>query len=167
MKPNYKRVNRFKASQMTRFYNLIIDSIFLFTLNYCIGMIIGLLYVLTNSMFILKLIYSLEDKLINWMFGAVTMILYYFLFEYFSKGRTIGKLITGTCVVDINGLTPSRWEFFTRTLSRIVPFEAFSFLSSVDRGWHDRWSDTAVVQWKDYNEDIQQAVALDELGKST
>lgn len=70
---------------------------------------------------------------------------YYSLFEIFSQ-RTLGKIITGTKVVTIDGRKPSAGDILLRTLCRFVPFEAFSFFGDVNKGWHDKWSKTMVVK---------------------
>jgi uncharacterized RDD family membrane protein YckC len=80
------------------------------------------------------------------LLSTVGTILYY-LFMESVFGRTVGKLITGTKVIDLEGKRPSFLTLLGRSLARIVPFEPFSFLGN-DRGWHDRWSDTRVVDMR-------------------
>jgi uncharacterized RDD family membrane protein YckC len=63
-----------------------------------------------------------------------------------TGGRTLGKLITGTRVVDDAGNKPRLGQIVGRTFARYVPFEPFSFFGSSPRGWHDRWSGTRVVK---------------------
>jgi uncharacterized RDD family membrane protein YckC len=70
------------------------------------------------------------------------MFIYYGLSESLT-GRTLGKLATGTRVVNNKGITPSVNEILLRTLCRFVPFDALSFFG--DSGWHDDWSKTKVV----------------------
>lgn len=84
-----------------------------------------------------------QDQLI----GAAVMIAYYTLMES-TTGTTIGKLLTGTRVVYEAGRPITFGQAVLRSLSRIVPFEAFSILFADDddpRGWHDRWPRTRVV----------------------
>lgn len=82
----------------------------------------------------------------NWLlFSLGTAILYYWIFEGFF-GRTIGKLLTGTKVVADDGSRANAFAILGRTLIRLIPFEAFSFLGTNNSGWHDRWSKTAVVK---------------------
>src|SRR4051812_31439077 len=58
---------------------------------------------------------------------------YYTLCESLFKGRTLGKLITGTRAVRTNN-EPLRFkDAFLRSLNRIVPFEVFS---GFGRPWH-------------------------------
>ena len=73
--------------------------------------------------------------------------IFYYLFMESVFGRTFGKLITGTKVIDLEGKRPSFLTLLGRSVARIVPFEPFSFLGS-ERGWHDRWSDTRVVDMR-------------------
>ena len=71
--------------------------------------------------------------------------LYYAISECLT-GRTIGKLITGTKVVDADGNKPSFGKALGRSLCRHIPFEPFSVLSSDARGWHDSIPKTWVVR---------------------
>lgn len=70
---------------------------------------------------------------------------YYFIMESFF-GRTIGKLVTRTRVVDESGSRPTAGRIAGRTLARIIPFEPFSFFGNEPRGWHDTLSKTWVVK---------------------
>ncbi len=119
------------ASLGARFGNYIIDSIF-----------IRLLIIIIDGILIWNFnLIDIELYFINF----VVFFFYYFLFEG-SYGRTLGKLITGTKVIDENGQIPSASAILIRTLSRLIPFEAFSFLGSKPLGWHDRFSKTYVVK---------------------
>jgi uncharacterized RDD family membrane protein YckC len=62
---------------------------------------------------------------------------------YFS--RTFGKYFTKTVVIKHNGSKPKVKSIVIRTLVRMIPIEAFSFLSGNSRGWHDTLSVTYVV----------------------
>ncbi len=66
--------------------------------------------------------------------------LYYFTLELAFK-QTIGKFITKTIVVRKDGKQPAFWDIFTRTVSRLVPFDFLSYLFSVN-GIHDILSKT-------------------------
>jgi uncharacterized RDD family membrane protein YckC len=70
------------------------------------------------------------------------------LLEFFTKGRTLGKLITGTKAVKTDGTPISPSLAFQRGLARIVPFEPFSALNVVCNPWHDRWTKTMVIDIK-------------------
>ena len=69
--------------------------------------------------------------------------LYYTLGESVS-GRTLGKLITGTRVVDYEGRSPRVGRAFFRALCRLIPFNDWSHLL-MDHGWHDELTRTRVV----------------------
>ncbi|MFI5196603.1 MAG: hypothetical protein ACHQD8_05900, partial [Chitinophagales bacterium] len=72
------------------------------------------------------------------------LIIIYTIIEGITKGRSLGKLITGTVAVK-EDLTKITWnEAVIRSTGRLVPFEAFSALGGVP--WHDKWSKTIVIK---------------------
>ncbi|MBL4752041.1 MAG: RDD family protein [Flavobacteriales bacterium] len=73
--------------------------------------------------------------------------MYHTLFEHFL-GKTPGKYITLTKVVDSEGNWPRIGKLFLRNLCRLIPFDAVSYLIS-KRGWHDKISGTYVVQLRE------------------
>ena len=121
----------------TRFLNYIIDYVVEMGLGLGLGLVIGL----SGSESAIDLVNRTPDLL----FGVIISLAYFMLAEGLT-GRTIGKLITGTKVVDSNGNRPSAGRIVVRTLSRFIPFEALSFLGSDARGWHDKISKTYVVK---------------------
>jgi len=72
-------------------------------------------------------------------------VLYYVVLEGLT-GRTIGKLLTGTKVVAEEGGVPTFGQIVGRSLSRLIPFEPFSFLGKQPIGWHDTIPKTRVVK---------------------
>ena len=70
--------------------------------------------------------------------------IYYVLLEGLT-GCTIGKLLTGTKVVDEDGNPPSLGRILLRTLARLIPLEFLSFLGTPPRGRHDSLSGTYVI----------------------
>lgn len=75
----------------------------------------------------------------------ITAFLYYFLAETYF-GKTIGKVITKTQVVDKYNCKASIWKIFIRTISRcFLPFDFFTFLFGFV-GFHDLISGTRVVK---------------------
>jgi uncharacterized RDD family membrane protein YckC len=84
-----------------------------------------------------------DQLLISFMYGFYMSVL-----EAVLKGKSIGKLITGTRAVDIKGHRISSQAAFARGLIRIIPFEQLSALSILPFPWHDRWSGTMVVDEK-------------------
>lgn len=83
--------------------------------------------------------------------------LFYFLMETFT-GQTLGKMVTGTVVINQYGEKPDAGMVAIRSIARWVPFEAFSCLSGSGRGWHDKWSNTFVVP-KQEAEKLRQLIA--------
>ena len=86
----------------------------------------------------------LNSPLLNLSFYLI-LPTYYILMEGLF-GRSLGKLITGTKVVDSFGHKPSFGKIIGRSFARLIPFEAFSFLGDTGRGWHDSLTDTYVVK---------------------
>lgn len=81
--------------------------------------------------------------------GIVALILlsipvYYIVGEYKFQ-RTIGKFLTKSVVVNEYGEPIDFNQALLRTIIRWIPFEAFSFLGSSQRGWHDKWTKTYVL----------------------
>lgn len=74
--------------------------------------------------------------------GLLQNFVFYAGFEGFF-GSTPGKMLLGRVVIDEYGERPDFPRILIRTISRWVPFEAFSCLAPL--GWHDRWSKTFVV----------------------
>ena len=79
-----------------------------------------------------------------YLISIVNFLIYYTICEKAFKGKTLGKLITGTKAVRDDGSELSFRNAFLRSLSRIVPFEAFSAFSGYP--WHDSWTGTMVIK---------------------
>lgn len=130
------------AGKGKRLLNYLIDRVGIIAFGACVGLLLGLLDSLGWSTGVDLL--AEDNPLIDWLFGVVLIMIYYPFFETLF-GRTPAKWITGTKVVSINGSKPGLGKILGRTLSRLVPFEPFSFLGSGDSGWHDQWSNTVTV----------------------
>lgn len=135
------------AGRWRRLFNLLIDYVCVMLFGMVFGFVLGL-----------ALVFSGADAALDWLeqpskardygMGIVVVFLYYVPMEAVF-GFTVGKLVTGTRVVDESGLPPSWKQAIGRTLCRFIPFEAFSVLFSTDgkvRGWHDRLAGTYVVR---------------------
>lgn len=88
---------------------------------------------------------DMEGLLKERLMIALIYVSYYVLVEGGLKGKTIGKFVTNTRTVNLDGSTPGFGTILKRSVSRVVPFEFLSFLGSRSDGWHDRWSDTIVI----------------------
>ena len=130
--PTQKLGEQRNASTGQRFANLLVDYVALITVN----AIIGALMVLLLGM----------DEIgpgLDFIVGTLVMFAYYAASEA-TFGRSMGKLVTGTRVVDVDGGPPSFGQILKRTALRFVPFEAFSFFGP--NGLHDRLSGTRVIR---------------------
>ena len=74
----------------------------------------------------------------------IPLIPYYLIFEGVFK-TTIGKLITRTKIIDLNGNDINFYHACIRTLCRLIPLEPISYLYKNDYGWHDSISKTRVI----------------------
>jgi uncharacterized RDD family membrane protein YckC len=93
--------------------------------------------------------YYYYSHIIEIMCLLLLYLSYYIIFEGISK-RTLGKLITGTIVLSDNTFrSPTFKQIVIRSLSRLIPFEALSFLTDRPYGWHDTLSSTIVVPIKE------------------
>lgn len=73
----------------------------------------------------------------------------YYCFAELKSGRTFGKYLTETQVVDMLGRQLTVSQILKRNLARFIPFNDFSILFTHDhRSWHDKISSTIVVSSK-------------------
>ncbi len=127
------------ASNSKRFGNLIVDTI----MYYLLIIILTLLFYAMGV--------DVEANVgLNWLVTLSSSFLYYFILESMN-GKTIGKYLTKTRVVYQDGSTPTNGTIAKRALCRFIPFDALSFLSSYPIGWHDKFSDTLVIDEKTFN----------------
>lgn len=150
------------ASNGKRIANYLIDLI----VQYIIVFVVAFVVILVASVFELTgLIEAIAgmNSLQELFFGLMIMIMYYGLMETIGQ-RTVGKLITGTMVVMEDGGKPDSRTILLRTLCRLIPFEAFSFLGQSGRFWHDTIMNTCVVDKKIYEEAFRFKDSFDEIG---
>ena len=138
-----------QASSGKRFANYIIDVI-----GFSIFFFIVIYLILSSGMELPSFIYSENGEDFGLMGNLLSLLLYGMfmgLMEAVLKGRSLGKLITGTVVVNQDGTRISGQTALIRGLIRAVPFNALSALGSPSYPWHDKWSKTYVVNYKDIN----------------
>lgn len=133
------------ASNTKRFLNYLIDRVAL------VGCFAGLFFIggLLENAGMVSGVIEFADQIsgiTDLVLTAIGTVVYYTFFEAVF-GRTLGKLITGTKVIDLEGKRPGVATLLGRSFARIVPFEPFSFFGN-GGGWHDRWSDTRVVDMR-------------------
>lgn len=143
-KPKIKQVKCAEYGYATkyRFGEYLIDTVVFYIIVFFISTMIPLAFI--NSSFLIIILYYV----------------YYFAFEAYANGQTVGKMLLGTRVVDIDGNKPSKKRIAIRTLCRLIPFDNISFLfggnwndnHQVSGNWHDAFSQTYVVTIKDLQE---------------
>jgi uncharacterized RDD family membrane protein YckC len=140
------------ASDRRRFANCILDFFF----GYFSLFVSGLVVVIVGNVFNLDVFSIWQNIVFNYMYSVlfVFIMINYLVLEYFF-GRSLGKLVTGTVVVNKNGLKPSFGAILIRTLCRLIPFDPLSFLGKSGRIWHDVLSATYVVDKNTLDRDIR------------
>lgn len=127
------------ASAGQRLSNVIIDMI---SFNIIFFILVSVVTIFSYDFFV-----ALEN--FNWLqerlFTALFVVIYYTVTETSLSGKSIGKYITKTRAVNLDGSKPDFATILGRSLSRIVPFDGFSFLGDGASGWHDKWSNTMVI----------------------
>ena len=87
------------------------------------------------------IIYISQSNNSDYFIFYSVMFLYYSVFENIN-GQTLGKIVTKTKVVNKNGTKPKFFRILIRSLSRIIPFDGFSYLFGIELGMHDLLSST-------------------------
>ncbi|WP_367873731.1 RDD family protein [Luteolibacter sp. Populi] len=128
------------ASAGRRFSNFLIDRVVIFCMSYPFGMLLGIVLGVMAPGEPISI-----SKMEELAFGYFLSLVYYIFMEGVT-GTTVGKLVTGTKIVNEQGERPSFGTMALRSLCRIIPFEPLSFLGSETRGWHDSMTKTWVVR---------------------
>ena len=127
------------AGNWKRFFNFIVDYIGMYIAIF----IIAIVFAFAGGGEILLRLESISP-IEEFMFGSICYLVYYLLLESIF-GRTVGKLITGTAVVNEHGGKPTFKQIIGRTLCRLIPFEPLSFFGAKGYGWHDSIPNTYVI----------------------
>lgn len=106
--------------------------------NYLIDLIV--IYSLWFVVVLMSQFYNAE-----YLIFYIIMFLYYLIFETIT-GQTLGKMITETKVITKDGTRPTFVNIRIRTLSRIIPFDALSYLFGSELGMHDLFSSTKLLK---------------------
>ena len=138
-KPQYEY-----ATNSQRFANFLIDSFACLIFNFFMSSIIDIILLFTVKDIDLRRLFA-SDIYVSNLINLIGFVLLYTLMEGASKGRTLGKIITKTRVINYD-LEPITWkDAFMRSIIRFVPFEPLSIYFG-DAIWHDKWSKTYVVR---------------------
>ncbi|HEX7902900.1 MAG TPA: RDD family protein [Chitinophagaceae bacterium] len=137
-----------QASSGKRFLNYIIDVLSFSVFSYLLS------YVLVAISYDLAVLIYGDGETFNLVGQLIILLLYGMymgLIESIFKGRSLGKLITGTVAVNEDGTHISGHTALLRGLCRAVPFNAFSALGNPSYPWHDKWTKSYVVDIKSLN----------------
>jgi len=136
-------VRNLVAPKGTRFGNLLLDSIIAGIPISCLSnyLAIGTFAFMPDNHV------SLQEQMNSLGINYVLLTLYFILTEHLF-GKSIGKMITGTKVVNHRGQKPTLGQIIGRAFSRLIPLEAFSFLGESGIGWHDSLTSTYVIKEK-------------------
>ena len=130
-----------RADTGKRFVNYIIDFMVFYLLVFGVAIVIVLLSPDTLDGIAEDDSFDLGGQLLI----LVLYGLYMGIVEAVFKGKSLGKLITRTRAVNLDGSRITTSTAFTRGLCRAVPFCAFSALGSPCNPWQDKWTDTMVM----------------------
>jgi uncharacterized RDD family membrane protein YckC len=136
------------ASQGQRFLNWLIDNILIrvvmtqFTATILIRFLLNMAPEFTYEHFAGDPTFI--SYLVSYGFAIFHYFFYYTICEKAFKGYTLGKLLTGTRAIRNDGGELTMRDAMLRSLSRMVPFEAFSGFGSAP--WHDKWTNTTVIK---------------------
>jgi len=135
------------AATGKRFLNYVIDVILFYVLF--IGA--GIIFLIASPESINDIDDSPGFNIMDRLISLVAYAIYMGFVEALFKGKSLGKLITGTRAVMPDG-TPVGWgKAFARGFSRAVPFCVFSAFGDPCYPWQDRWTDTLVIDEKKSN----------------
>jgi uncharacterized RDD family membrane protein YckC len=134
-------VDAHTAGRGKRLANSIIDGIIYYIILIVVFVVLGAFF-----MSFMEIADLIQNAGLVYLLTFSVMILYYWGMEV-AFGKTVGKMITKTKVVTLDGKQPSSLQILGRTLSRFIPFDAFSFLGD-GVGWHDTISKTRVINTK-------------------
>lgn len=139
---NYRPVKYVEG--LPRFGHFLLDRVFFYIFALVITFPLKILLIkMDDSVDINDSTFKTLDILFSWF---ILQPLYYFIFEV-SIQSSPAKILFGRIVVDEFGNKPTIKQILIRSVSRSVPFEIFSCLSTT--GWHDEWSKTFVMRKKD------------------
>lgn len=127
------------ARKGPRLVNFIVDYIAVYFIN--IGFAMALVAIWGNEAL------DFLDSPAGMLTSILAYVVYFVGFEA-TIGQTLGKLVTGTVVVNRTGEKPTFGQVLGRTFARFIPLEPLSFLGQETRGWHDTMSKTFVVNRK-------------------
>jgi uncharacterized RDD family membrane protein YckC len=146
--PGKSDVDIYEAEMKHRFLNYLVDIILARGLGFLVGLGIGYYFFKDAESMdadeARRLMELFDSSLFGYTITYSVIFIYYFLSEHFLNGKTVGKYLTKTRAVTKDGYPMKPGRTAIRSLCRLIPFDALSFLGN--RGWHDSISRTIVVE---------------------
>ena len=133
------------ASSGKRLLNYLIDIVAFYALIFLVFLMLALA---APNLFEDLLDGFTDNTLGERVFGLLLYATFMGSVEALLKGKSVGKFITKTRAVNLDGSTISTKTAFLRAFSRAVPLSAFSAFGSPCHPWQDRWTDTLVIDEK-------------------
>jgi uncharacterized RDD family membrane protein YckC len=134
-----------RSSAGKRLANYLIDLVLFYILLFVLGIVLALLSPTFRGILINESSgFGLLDRFITLLLYAVYMSVVEALFH----GKSLGKLITKTKAVNLDGSQITTATAFERGFSRAVPFCVFSAFGNPSNPWQDRWTNTMVINEK-------------------
>lgn len=134
-----------RATTGQRFANYLIDIVLFYLIFFIVGIALAIAAPSTlENLDTESAGFNLLDRLLSLIFYA----LYMGFIEAIFKGKSLGKLITGTRAVNMDGSKISFSTAFARGCSRAVPFCVFSAFGTPCNPWQDKWTNTMVIDEK-------------------
>lgn len=130
-----------RASGGKRFLNYLVDLIGFYAIVFIVAALVAVLSPETLEGIDEGSSFNFTEQVLFLIFYAVYMS----VMELVFKGKSLGKLLTGTRAVNLDGSTIDASKAFGRGFSRAVPFCVFSAFGSPCMPWQDRWTDTMVI----------------------
>jgi len=162
MKEEFKVTSDIMATSGQRLANLFLDRIFFYIFTLMFGAVLGAVSVLFDNAGIVGF---LDNNVLDILSSMILSFLMFFILESLNQ-KSIAKYISKTIVVMENGDKPDANTIALRTICRIIPFDAFSYLGTPTRGWHDTLSKTYVVDEDKFNNKKILFGDFQDLGKS-
>jgi len=134
------------ATTGQRLVNCIVDQVAAMLIAYLLAFVFGLVEGIAAMLEGIPVETYGITSIVSYLLGFATIVVYYGVCESVS-GRTIGKLVSGTIVVNRDGSSVAFRRAWRRTFCRLIPFDQFSFLAGKGHpvGWHDEFSRTYVI----------------------
>ncbi len=131
-----------RASTGKRLANYLIDVFIFYLLIIVVTVVVALIFPGTRGFINEDNVGgTLGDRIITLVLYAIYMS----IVETIFKGRSVGKFITKTKAVNLDGSDLTAATAFKRGFSRAVPFCVFSAFGNPCNPWQDRWTNTMVV----------------------